>query len=140
MAKKSEPLPIGYILVKKQYYHIRAKASQFSDSLGYAKAGEKLPYLGNEDHGWLKVRIGEKIGWLYRQAGELVLAELNKLHIKPGKWHVRTAPGSQYDDMGIVTGDDELIDQGETRKGYRLVIFKNQNGWILTRAIDVPKE
>ena len=38
--------------------------------------------------------------------------------------------------LGTVSGGEKLLDQGETKNNYRLVMFNNQNGWIHNRAIE----
>ena len=49
---------------------------------------------------------------------------------------IRSAPDSKAKVLGTVSGGEKLLDQGETRNNYRLIIFNNQNGWIHNRAIE----
>lgn len=65
----------GYIEIKKGgFYHVREKNSQFSKSLGIPKKGERVAYLGKTDLlGWHKVYYNGQTGWLYKQAGKLVI-------------------------------------------------------------------
>lgn len=141
MAKKAakKPLTAGYIEIKLGgFYHVRAKNSQFADSLGVPKKGERIAYLGETDVlGWHKVFYNGKTGWLYKQAGTLTVVEQKYLKVKKGnKWSVRSAPDGKAKVLGTVTGGEKLLDQGETKNNYRLVVFDNQNGWIHNRALE----
>lgn len=142
MAKKSnvkKPLTAGYIEIKLGgFYHIREKNSQFAKSLGVPKKGERIAYLGETDVlGWHKVFYKGQNGWLYKQAGPLTVVEQKYLKVKKGnKWSVRSAPDGKAKVLGTVSGGEKLLDQGETKSNYRLVIFDNQNGWIHNRAIE----
>lgn len=138
MAKK-RPLIAGYIEIKQGgFYHVREENSQFAKSLGVPKKGERVTYLGETDIlGWHKVLYNGQIGWLYKQAGPLTVVEQKWLKVKKGnKWSVRSAPDGKAAVLGTVSGGEKLLDQGETRNNYRLVIFNNQNGWIHNRAIE----
>jgi len=136
---KKKPLTAGYIEIKLDgFYHVREQNSQFARSLGVPKKGERIAYLGETDLlGWHKVYYKGKTGWLYKQAGPLTVVEQKWLRAKKGnKWSVRSAPYSKAKVLGTVSGGEKLLDQGETKNGYRLVIFNNQNGWIHNRAIE----
>jgi len=142
MAKKTtakKPLTAGFIEIKLgSFYHVREKNSQFSKSLGVPKKGERIAYLGETDMlGWHKVFYKGQSGWLYKQAGPLTVVEQKWLKArKPNGAVIRSAPDSKAKVLGTVSGDEKLLDQGETRNNYRLVIFNNQNGWIHNRAIE----
>lgn len=142
MAKKAavkKPLTAGYIEVKQGgFYHVREKNSQFSKSLGVPKKGERIAYLDETDAlGWHKVFYKGQNGWLYKQAGPLTVVEQKWLKARtPNGAVIRSAPDSKAKVLGTVSGGGKLLDQGETKNNYRLVIFNNQNGWIHNRAIE----
>lgn len=137
MAKKKKEKVSGYILIKKAGYRIRKEASTFSEAIGVALKGEKITYLGITDKDWHKVDKNGTVGWVYKQAGELVIVEQKYLTVKKGnKWSIRTAPDGKATVIGTAKGGDKLLDQGESKNNYRLVIFENQNGWIHNRAIE----
>lgn len=137
---KKRLLTAGYIEIKLGgFYHVREKNSQFAKSLGTPKKGERVAYLGETDMlGWHKVLYNGKTGWLYKQAGPLTVVEQKWLRIKKSRtlWRIRSAPNGKAKVLGHVSSGDKLLDQGETKNNYRLVIFNNQNGWIHNRAIE----
>jgi SH3-like domain-containing protein len=137
---KKRPLTAGYIEIKLGgFYHVREKNSQFAKSFGVPKKGERIAYLGETDLlGWHKVYYKGQIGWLYKQAGPLTVVEQKWLKVKKSRtlWRVRSAPDSTAKVLGHVSSGDKLLDQGETKNNYRLVVFNNQNGWIHNRAIE----
>ena len=135
MAKK-KTMTCGYLLVEKKGYLIREKASKDSNALGHVEKGDKLAYLGKTDKGWHKVEKSGTVGWVYKQAGKLTVVEQKYLTVKKGSWHVRSAPGKTAASMGIVKGGEKLLDQGEIKTVYRLVIYNNQYGWVSNRAIE----
>jgi len=142
MAKKAtakKPLTAGFIEIKLgSFYHVREKNSQFSKSLGVPKKGERIAYLGETDMlGWHKVFYKGQNGWLYKQAGPLTVVEQKWLKARnPNGAVIRSAPDSKAKVLGTVSGGEKLLDQGETKNNYRLVIFNNQNSWIHNRAIE----
>jgi len=136
---KKRPLTAGYIEIKLGgFYHVREMNSQFSKSLGTPKKGERIAWLGETDLlGWYKVYYNGQIGWMYKQAGPLTVVEQKYLKAKKGnKWSVRSAPDGKANVLGIVSGGEKLLDQGEVKNNYHLIIFNNQNGWIHNRAIE----
>ena len=133
MAKKSN-IPTGYILIKRNGYHVRKKpATEPTESLGTVKRGDRITYLGKAVKGWYKVAFEDKVGYIYYQAGEVVSAELKELTVK-GNWNVRSAPSSKADILGKVSSGDKILDQGEIQNKYRLVVFENQNAWLPVNA------
>lgn len=138
MSKKN-PITAGYITIKLGgFYHIREKNSQHSKSLGTPKKGERVSWLGETDmFGWHKVNYNGQIGWLYKQAGPLTVVEQKYVKVKKdNKWSVRSAPDGKAKVLGTVSGGEKLLDQGESKSNYRLVVFNNQNGWLHNRAIE----
>jgi len=143
MAKKAtakKPMTAGYIEIKLGgFYHVREKNSQFSKSLGTPKKGERIAYMGETDMlGWHKVFYNGQNGWLYKQAGPLTVVERKYLKVKKSRtlWSVRSAPDGNAKVLARVASGYKLLDQGETKNNYRLVIIDNQNGWIPNRAIE----
>lgn len=135
-ANKTHNMPVGYIEVTKGNYRIRTEPKSTSEPIAIAERDVRYPYMGVMKHGWCQVLVAGKLGWLYKQAGNIVEVEGKYLTAKAGnKWSVRSAPDGKADVLGTVTGGEKLFDQGQTKNNYRLVIFDNQNGWIHNRAI-----
>lgn len=136
MAKKKEKV-CGYILVRNPRYIIREKPNAYARPLmACPLKDEKVSYLGVSEKNWHKVKVNGTVGWLYAQAGALFRVELKYLTVKKGNWNVRTAPSSKGHILGSVRGGDKILDQGESKDNYRLVMFENQNGWLPNRAIE----
>lgn len=136
MAMKKNKLPIGYIEIKRTFLHVRKDANPCSESLGKPVKGTRLPYLGKAENGWYLVRFNDQKGYIHSQAGAPVEVEQKYLTTKKGVWHVRTAPDSKAKSLGTVKTGEKVLSQGQTKGGWHLVIFKNQNGWISAKAIE----
>lgn len=136
MTKKKERV-CGYILIKNSRYIIREKPDAHARPMMACPAnGEKVSYLGVSKKKWHKVSVNGTVGWLFAQAGALFQVEQKCLTVKKGKWHVRSAPNGKAVSLGTVKGGDKILDQGESKDNYRLVMFENQNGWLPNRAIE----
>ena len=134
--KKKNNLPIGYVEITHGRYYARKEANAFAEKIGKPETGEKIPYFGVAGKSWYKVRIGDKFCFIPAQAGKAVEVKQTYLTVKKGNWHVRAGADSKSKSLGVVTGGDKILDQGETKGTFRLVSFMNQNGWIPTRAIE----
>lgn len=136
MPKKSTNMTMGYVEIAHDRFHVRKDATPFAESLGKPTKGEKLPWLGRVKKAWVKVKFNGQEGWISNQAGTVVEVKEVYLKIKKGSWHVKAAPDAKGKSLGVVKGGDKILDQGQTNGSYRLVMFKNQNGWISNRAIE----
>ena len=134
--KKSNKLPTGYIEVKRTFWHVRKDADPRSESLGKPVNGTRLYFYGNIKNGWYKVKFNDQIGYIHGQAGKAVEVKETYLTAKKGVWHVRTAPDSKAKSLGTIKTGEKVLSQDQTKGGWHLVIFKNQNGWISTKAIE----
>lgn len=135
MTRKNK-IPAGYVDVTRSGYHVRKKPETFGESIGTVKKGQHVSYMGKTNNGWYLVRFENQEGWLYHGAGAAIDVEQRYLTVKKGSWNIRSGPSASTKSLGKVKGGDKIMDQGETKDGYRLVIFENQNAWISVKAIE----
>ena len=60
-----------YVLVTNGNYYVRTAAIASAKSIGVAKKGMKLEYLGKSENNWYNVKFEGKEGWISSKCGKV---------------------------------------------------------------------
>ena len=127
------PTIMGFIIVKGNY-NVRTEANKSSRSIGVAKSGEKIPYLGVNQNGWNEVWFKEEVGWISSKAGEVEELKGSILAVVRGSWNVRSEANTNSEKLGVVHAGDQLMSTGKQTDGWYEVEYKDSTGWVSKKA------
>lgn len=127
------PTIMGFIIIKGNY-NVRTEANKSSRSIGVAKSGEKIPYLGVNQNGWNEVWFKEEAGWISSKAGEVEELKGSLLSVIRGSWNVRAEANAESEKLGVVHAGDQLMSTGKQTDGWYEVKYKDSTGWVSKKA------
>lgn len=127
------PTIVGFITVKGNY-NVRTESNKSARSIGVAKSGEKIPYLGINQNGWNEVWFKEEAGWISSKAGDVEELKGSLLSVVRGSWNVRAEANAESEKLGVVNAGDQLMSTGKQTDGWYEVEYKDSTGWVSKKA------
>ena len=128
------PDVVGYINVRHGNYFVRTEPNTNGSKLGVVHTGDQVPYLGENQNGWFKVRFNGQEGWLSGKAGDLVETPVVHLEVKKGTWNVRKEPDAKSEKLDVVAAGENLIGTGKEENGWYEIKLGDGTGWVSKKA------
>lgn len=69
--KEKTASAVKYVVVSKGNYYVRTASNAAAKSIGVAKKGSKLEYLGKTENNWYKVKFNGNEGWISSKCGSI---------------------------------------------------------------------
>lgn len=115
--------------------HLRAQASQTSDSKGLYFSGTLVKYLSALDNDWVEVQIGQETGYMmsqYLKSGE------EAAHVEPKAWNgtaassceMRTGPSVGFELICKVNKGENVTIWGESVNRWYYVQIGQKFGFV----------
>ncbi len=124
--------------------NLREEPTSDSESLGLFFSGTRVVCHSDLNEDWVRVEVGNQEGYMFSsylktgwRAERVQPRNLTGYTLATNWARVRRGPGTEYQKIGQVYPDDELIIWGETKEGWYYIEFGGKTGYISANLVRV---